>query len=96
MLSQICNKDFHYRFAFRNESKDRGCQRISTYLPIHHVRLGCGNGWKILKPVDDSGRIVEDDSVAAISVAFNTSFVVWTGLSVVVDWSNVVGASVTG
>ena len=49
-----------------------------------------------MKPVDDSGRIVEGDSVATISVAFNTSFVVWTGLSVVVDWSNVVGASVTG
>ena len=51
---------------------------------------------KKLKPVDDSGRIVEGDWVEATSVTFNSSFVVWTGLSVVVDSSIVVGASVKG
>ena len=38
--------------------------------------------------------MVEGDSVGATSVTFNISFVVCTGVSVVV-WSNVVGASVT-
>ena len=39
--------------------------------------------------------MVVGDSVGASSVTFSTSFVVWTVGRVVVDWSNVVGASVT-